>query len=367
MDRLPAGIKAHLTAQCVIPKRVLWIAGTYFPDIGGAEWSLLGNACLMKRNFGQLILVHKEHGNRVVDGIPVLECDLNSYDEKLRFISEFNPCFVATQGLYAKSVIEQCMNLKIPVVYFLRAKTRLDFSKYLTDERFKVVANSKWMVEWFQQKWGVFPCLLDPVILPWLVAKEGPKKPEYITHVGDAYVKGGGRVVEIARELSEEKFLVTRSWPALRLKDTGQWRKDRIRQLQNGDGANNNFEPVLVNFDGIPNIRVEWPFLDPSALYRQTKILLVASKWKEPYGRVVIEGLLNNLPIIVGPEVQHYAWSDLVYHINNPDNPKEWALVINKILMRGIENYRRDAIDEFCSGFSNYDALKILEREIFCL
>ncbi len=365
MDSLPEGIKAHLIAQRSVSRRVLWIAGTYFPDIGGAEWSLMGNACLMKHKFGQLILVHKEHGHRVVDGIPVLECDLNSHIEILRFISDFDPCFVGTQGLYTRSVIEQCLSLKVPVVYFLRAKTQLDFSSYLMDERFTVVANSEWMVEWFQQKWGVLPRLLTPVVLPWVVAKGGPRKLEYITHVGDVNVKGGDRVFEIAKELPREKFLVTQSWPALR--DDGRWRTDRIKQLQEGDGANDNFEPVVTNFEGLPNVRVEKPFADPSALYRQTKVLLVASKWHEPYGRVVVEGLLNGLPVIVGPEVQNDAWKDMVYQVSDPNNPREWVSVIRSILKRGMEDWRRNAINEFCSRFRNDDALRVLEREIFYL
>lgn len=363
MNSLPLGIKEHLIAQLKINKRVLWIAGTYFPDIGGAEWSLMGNACLMKQNYGQLILVHMEHGNRVIDGIPVLECDLNSPPEIYQFIKRFNPGSVATQGLYARQVIEQCLPLKVPVVYFLRAKTQLDFSNYLKNEHFTVVANSKWMAEWFKQKWGISTRLLNPVVLPWLVAKEGPRRPEYITHVGDTDVKGGERVFKIAKELPKEKFLVTRSWPALR--NNGKWREDRIKQLKSGDGANDNFEPVLASFEGALNVRLEWPFLDHSALYRKTKILLVASKWKEPFGRVVIEGLLNGLPVIVGPEVQNDMWSDLVYHVDNPDDPAEWGKVICKILTRGIEKSRWNAIDNFRYRFNNNASLRVLEGEIF--
>jgi len=363
MDSLPEGIKAHLIAQRRVSKRILWVAGTYFPDIGGAEWSLMGNTCLMKQNYGQLILVHGERGNRVIDGIPVLECDLNSPQEISQFIKLFDPESVATQGLYSRQVIELCLPLKIPVIYFLRAQTRLDFSNYLKSKHFAVVANSKWMAEWYQQKWNTSPRLLSPVILPWLVVKDGPRKPEYITHVGDAEVKGGGRVLKIAKEMPNEKFLVTRSWPALR--NNRGWREDRIKQLKNGDGANDNFEPVLANFENVLNVRLEWPFLDPSALYHKTKILLVASKWKEPYGRVVIEGLLNGLPVIVGPEIQNNMWSDLVYYVDNPDNSEEWRKLIFKILKNGIDDKRQKAINNFRNKFCNSSSVMVLEREIF--
>lgn len=363
MDNLPEGIKAHLNAQRSVSKRILWVAGTYFPDIGGAEWSLMGNACLMKQNYGQLILVHREYGNRVIDGIPVLECDLNSPQEFYRFVKFFDPGYVATQGLYSRQVIELCLPLKIHVVYLLRAQTQLDFSNYLKSGYFTVVANSKWMAEWFQQKWDISPRILNPVVLPWLVAKDGPRKPEYITHVGDAEVKGGERVLKIAKVMHNEKFLVTRSWPALR--NNEKWREDRIKQLKNGDGANDNFEPVLANLEDVLNVRLEWPFLDPSALYRKTKILLVASKWKEPYGRVVIEGLLNGLPVIVGPEVQNDIWSDLVYFVDNPDNPEEWRKLIVEILKSGIDDKRQKAINKFCDKFDNYSSVKVLESEIF--
>lgn len=363
MDNLPEGIKAHLIAQRSVSKRILWVAGTYFPDIGGAEWSLMGNACLMKQNYGQLILVHREHGNRVIDGVPVLECDLNSPQEIYRFIKLFDPGSVATQGLYSRQVIELCLPLKLPVVYFLRAQTQLDFSNYMKSKDFTVVANSKWMTEWYQQKWNISPRSLNPVVLPWLVAKDGPRKPEYITHVGDAEVKGGERVLKIAKVMPNEKFLVTRSWPALR--NNGKWREDRIKQLKNGDGANDNFEPVLANFENVLNVRLEWPFLDPSALYRKTKILLVASKWKEPYGRVVIEGLLNGLPVIVGPEVQNDIWSDLVYYVDNPDNPEEWRKLIVEILKSGIDETRKKAINNFRDKFDNNPSIMVLEGEIF--
>ena len=344
-----------------MPSRILWVTGSYFPDIGGAEWSAFANISLLKNHFGQCVLASTGHGSRVVDGVAILEIK-NSPVEAIRCaIRRFRPRFVATQGLHARDAVRQALDHDCIAVYFLRAQTGLDFSEIVADPRFRVVANSSWMGKWFSDTWKLSPVLLHPPVLPWLTVSD--HSGAFVSHVGDVRVKGGERVARIAKALPNRKFLVTRSWPALRAGDA--WDAERIRQLHEGDGAHAVFEPEIVSFDGMPNVTVRWPCLWPKAFYAQTKILLVASKWREPYGRVVVEGLLNGLPVIVSPEANNESWAHMVYQVEDGDDPKAWAACIQSVFRDGIDSRIVEGIRKFRSTFDNNDALITLTKEVF--
>ena len=143
------------------------------------------------------------------------------------------------------------------------------------------------------------------------------------------------------------------------------WDPVRIKQLQVGDGAKAVFEPAIADFSDTPNVSVCWPYLWPKALYAQTRILLVASTWREPYGRVVIEGLLNGLPVIVSPEVNNVNWAHMVYQVCDGDNPLAWAKCIRSVCREGLDPERASAIEDFRASFTNSKATSTLVNEVF--
>jgi glycosyltransferase involved in cell wall biosynthesis len=359
MGELPGGIRAALDAQAAMPRRILWVTGTYFPDIGGAEWSAFASISLLKRSYGQCVVAATGHGTRVLDGIPVLEAQGKA--DLRRMVAHFRPQFVAVQGLLSSHAMSVALDTGCVVVYFIRAKTSLDFSTLVDEKRFRAVANSQWIGAWFNEAWGIRPIILHPPVLPWLVVSTYCT-PRYVTHVGDIQVKGGGRVARIAAHLPDVEFLVTRSWPALRNGDG--WSQERITQLQAGDGAETTFEPRIADFSELPNVTVRWPYLWPKALFAQTEILLVASKWREPYGRIVVEGLLNKLPIVVSPEANNERWSDLVYHVDDGDDSQAWVECIRRIRHEGHDPAKAAAIREFAETFDTQEAGNTL-REVF--
>ena len=363
MNNISKGVRVAFGAQRSMPLRILWATGTYFPDIGGAEWSAMANVSLLKEQFGHIILVGAGHGARVIDGVPVFECRDKVDEEINTAIRDFDPHFIAAQGFYAKTALERSLENDRIAVYFLRAETTMDFSDFIVNPRFRVVANSEWMCEWFSQAWGVKPIQLYPIVLPWLVVDKEHECGDYVAHVGDANVKGGTRVLEIAKRLPAISFLVTRSWPALRTGDN--WRADRIQQLQSCDGSKTSFETNITNYSETPNVKVISPLLAPCAFYQKTRLLLVASKWREPYGRVVIEALLNGLPVIISPEVHNEAWSDMVYKVKDGDDIEEWVALIEYLLINGLDQDRAKAIEAFRLSFSNENNVQILMHDIF--
>lgn len=350
-----------MKAQMSANKRILWVSGTYYPDIGGAEWSMQANACLLKRHFGQIILTWTQYGNRVFDGIPIIELTggLNDFN---KIIEWYQPHFIAIQGTQSKKIFDVMSRYKINTVYFIRALTNLDFEYYLANLNLRIVANSEWIADWFFKTWKTKTIILHPVVIPW-VSVANNKNPNMVTHVGDAKVKGGERIYKIAKSLQDEKFLITKSWPAFR-KD-GKWDRNKIKLLEETDGAVTAFETDFENFSLLSNVRYTMPFLDPKALYSQSKIILVASTWKEPFGRVILEAILNSIPVVVSPEAYDKRWHGLVYKIENGDDIEEWCKLIKKIINYGSELEIDRNMELFRSNYNTLNAENTLLTQIF--
>lgn len=349
----PEGIQYAIKTQCEMPKKILWISASAYPDIGGAEWSLRSNSCLLKDDFGQIILSNSKYENRVVDSIPILECKNDIENIFYKTCQWYKPDYIATQGPYSKTIIEISIKMSLKVIYFLRAKSNLNFNKYLAYSNFKVVANSEWMVDWFEDRYIHKPMLLYPIVIPWMVTakKTLNQRKKYITHVGDIQVKGGDRVYEIALQMHRHKFLVTKSWPFLR-KESGVWDQNKIDLLNKTDGSTTVFEENITNFSELENVDYITPMLEQGVLYSSTKIMLFASRWKEPYGRVITESILNGVPVVVSPEAYHPRWKGLVYKIDNGDNIMEWIAIVNYILNEGIDKTIKKNIELFQQYYS---------------
>ncbi|MCP4601516.1 MAG: glycosyltransferase family 4 protein [Proteobacteria bacterium] len=92
------------------------------------------------------------------------------------------------------------------------------------------------------------------------------------------------------------------------------------------------FERTGIPQDRFPNITFQRRTDDIQEIYTRTDCLLVPSIWQEPFGRVVLEAMLNGLPVAasaVGGITEIMPDSPLL--IQDYANPEAWALALHTL------------------------------------
>ena len=97
-----------------------------------------------------------------------------------------------------------------------------------------------------------------------------------ITMINPHRVKGVQTLIEVARRLPAERFLLVESW---RLTDEG------VAALEE-------------QLAGVPNVRFLRRVSDMRQIYRRTKLLLAPSVWEEGFGMVAVEAQSCRIPVI---------------------------------------------------------------------
>jgi len=173
-----------------------------------------------------------------------------------------------------------------------------------------VIANSYFVAN-ITEKWtGIIPEILYPTI-NLKNYKTLNQKREYITMIKPSKEKGIEIFLKIVKNTPNEKFLIVGGNRILKV-------KKQLYKLNN---------LKIINWTN-----------DMGSVYNKTKILLTPSMWEEPFGRVIIEAGINNIPIIASyrgglPE----AVGDGGIVINDIYNISLWKRAIN--LLNNDQNY----------------------------
>lgn len=139
---------------------------------------------------------------------------------------------------------------------------------YTLLKKTRVLAPSQFLIDRFFKDTGIraefFPNLFT---VEEIVAKNGSY--EYITLINHHPMKGRAIFDAIAQKMPTEKFLIIENWPDVPP-----------------------YEPPS------PNIKFSKFITDVRQLYGQTKVLLVPSLCEEGCPRVIVEALLNGIPVV---------------------------------------------------------------------
>lgn len=134
----------------------------------------------------------------------------------------------------------------------------------------EVLCTSKVILKKFEQETGIKPSFFPNIFSPEdVIAKKDDSKKEYITLVNHHPIKGIQVFNEIAKKMPEKKFLVVETWPDV---------PDYIPPT-----------PNIVFSKFIKNVK---------ELYSKTKIILMPSLYEEGPSRLMIESMLNHIPVI---------------------------------------------------------------------
>ena len=132
----------------------------------------------------------------------------------------------------------------------------------------------------------------------------------FVTMVNAYAVKGLDTLLEVARRMPQERFLLQESW---------KLGADALAQLNQR----------LV---ALPNVRFQHRVPDMRAVYGQTRLLLVPSVWEEGFGMVAVEAQSCGIPVIASargglPE----SVGDGGLLVADYKNPAAWVRAIRKL------------------------------------
>ena len=155
-----------------------------------------------------------------------------------------------------------------------------------------LVANSEHTAKKYAQHWGVNPKVVYPFVD--VSSFEVETTGEKILHVTPTLNKGIDVTLDVAEQLSNETFLIVGQEPPTDV-------RTRIRDRSN------------VEYRGYVD--------DMRDVYRETKLVLMPSRWDEPFGRVPLESGISGIPVLCsgsGGLREAVGDDDLIVDSNNP-------------------------------------------------
>jgi glycosyltransferase involved in cell wall biosynthesis len=185
-------------------------------------------------------------------------------------------------------------------------------AKLLVNPLVKVVSNSNYVAGLAQELLGVSAEIDYPMIkLAESVAAE--RTADCITFVNPRSIKGLDIALAVAGLLPHRRFVFAESFV---LSDTERKALDaELARL-----TNVRFRPYSANL---------------KELYAQTSVLMVPSRLREAFGRVIIEACANGIPVVarsIGGIPEAMGSSGVL--LSESDPPERWAAAIEEILAK---------------------------------
>lgn len=254
-----------------------------------------------QRSLRELAQVLMARGDRVTALASTLPPDvpgvrLGRVEDVPGALAAVAPDIVFTQLHWSLAFVEAARELRIPSVFFSRLGECLVGADL-------VVFNSRYCARRFPDLAGeslvVLPVVLAPV--EDAVRREGR---DVVLMANPIALKGGERLVAVARLVPEQRFLAVGGW----------W-----------DPAEDG-----IDLSGQPNLE-HWPAVaDLSVLLARSVALLFPSVWPEPAGRVIVEACAAGVPVLASgvggsPEMLGDAGTIL------PDDDRAWAQDVRRL------------------------------------
>jgi glycosyltransferase involved in cell wall biosynthesis len=248
--------------------------------VGSSDYAVTPWAYPRKSEFGALGVVsvslpmNDARGGAIDCGYPVHT--ISDFAGSLgRFIDSFKPDIVWAQLEGAREVLAIAHRKGVRGLYYvhdaefdpaeLRAIAALDTH---------IVCSSRFLADKAQRAIGRPPQVVYPpaeLYFDTMGDTDG-----YVTMINPHRVKGLETFLEIARRLPAVEFLLLESW---KLDDRA------LATLQQ-------------QLTALPNVRFQHRVSDMRTIYRQTRLLLVPSRWEEGFGMVAIEAQSCRIPVI---------------------------------------------------------------------
>jgi glycosyltransferase involved in cell wall biosynthesis len=255
-----------------------------------------------------------DHVEYTIEGIPV-SLVRSDFLKKLRtVITEFNPDVVLTSCPEPDCgqdditrMVETCSHFSLPVVLYVHdIEGTIPLFEKVKDTLARVVTNSKFMACRIGEIWSTECEVVYPVPDWQLIDAEGSDG-SFITFFNPAPHKGLG----IANALATERF---NDRPFMFVEGFIDPQAHGISLVRSGN---------LVHARSSPDI---------ATIYVMTRLVIIPSQWDEPFGRVALEAMYNNIPVVasrVGGLVESVGEGGLL--LDDYSDVECWAQAIERL------------------------------------
>ncbi|WP_072376803.1 glycosyltransferase [Hyphomicrobium sp. NDB2Meth4] len=228
-------------------------------------------------------------------------------------VESFKPDVLFAQSGLPARMGKAGQQLGLPVVVYLHNVEEDDFGGSFRDlAGVRYIANSHFTSRTFSVLHGLKSTVIHP-----LVDRSRYKTPlrcRNVTFVNPHPHKGSALALEIARQCSEIPFLFSECWTL-----GAEMRRDLMQKLAD-----------------LPNVTLKPRTQHMKNIYRDTRVLLVPSRWEEAFGRVVAEAHFSGIPVVASnrgglpesvgpggvlldPEGPVQEWSDAIRRLWNDE------------------------------------------------
>ncbi|MDT7785356.1 MAG: hypothetical protein QOF58_3775 [Pseudonocardiales bacterium] len=325
--------------------KVLYVSADYAPNASGADISahtLLSG--LGARGFQVSALIDERLKERTdayyanEKGVSFHYTPDAALEHSLDYLRDtLRPDVVMTQGFWLDRMLTWAKSSDAPLVWFVRSMEHNHCVHDMDASRPAwLVANSPTVAEYIDRKWERDSVVLFPLIEPAEFKAQERVANGTITLINPVVQKGGSLFRDLAALCPDRAFRAIRGW----------------RQ----DGP---VKPDYVEMP-FPNVSVDGPFADMREVYATTRLLLVPSVWEEAFGRVVVEAMINGIPVIAsdkgalpwlvgdaGTVVASDSAEDWKKVIEAYDDAETYQAASERGLERAAEFHPDRLIDEF--------------------
>jgi glycosyltransferase involved in cell wall biosynthesis len=236
---------------------------------------------------------------------------VSDFEKSLRLlIGEFRPQVVWAQLEGAHAVVEIAHEAGIQGLLFIH-DAEFDVRELRATAAFgcHVVCSSVFLAEKASRVIGRPADVVYPPAIRYFDISGDPNG--YVTMINPHRVKGLDTFLEIARRMPQTRFLLLESWKL----------------------ADEAVAALKAELKSLPNVRFERRVTDMRAIYGETRLLLVPSRWEEGFGMVAIEAQSCGIPVIASargglPE----SVGDGGILIEDYTNPDGWVKAISQVL-----------------------------------
>lgn len=312
-------------------RRLLFISGTFLAVSGGAEISALTLLEHLQQDWHINVLTcNFRHAREQYshDGINVTSVPYEDLQaEGAQLIRKLLPQLIYTVMLGSDCAMRLGEDYGIPTIVNI-CKVPVGPRYLKAHPPTKVLAVSTYVQNYLHRVHSVDSIVVNPIVE--FKAPSLPTQPQFITMFNPVEQKGGAMFRALAAALPEHRFAWVPGWDVLR-------------------GLSGGFDPVVceaisrsidIPFRGkvpaevsmnLPNITKLKPSFPPHSIFQKARIVLVPSQWDEAFGRVAVEAMFFNVPVL-GSRVG--GLSEIVKHGGMAlpkDDPAAWVAEIKRL------------------------------------
>jgi len=279
--------------------RVLAVSQNYLPqDLGGASRSIHTILSHLTSKGHKCAVLCETGAVRMMDGVTIHGVGSEDLDKELaKIVKGFKPDVILTQQRWVASTLK----LNIPLVIFIRSEIVFKFCPDV-EGRGILVANSTATLAEIKKRWSRHSIIIPPVVDLKNYEVSAINEGGAITFINPIEKKGRDTFAKIVRSMPKRRFLSVQLREAPMVHPLVTKMDDMAEGLKI-DGhlllkVTSRFDRFLFYPHWAPNHVLLSPQKDMRKVYSQTRLLLVPSKWSEPFGRVILEAGISGIPVL---------------------------------------------------------------------